>query len=60
MEQHEIAIRDEVAKELGVIMGDMASEIKVRRALFELNLHMLLIEIETYIMLGSHETSCLI
>ncbi len=33
MEQHEIAIRDEVAEELGVIMGDMASEIKVKRAL---------------------------
>ncbi len=28
MEQHEIAIRDEVAEEIGVIMGDMASEIK--------------------------------
>eukprot|EP01084_Bolivina_argentea_P249711 418143_1 len=28
MEQHELAIRDEVAEELRVIMGDMASEIK--------------------------------
>ncbi len=29
MEQHEIAIRGEVAEEIEVIMGDMASEIKV-------------------------------